>query len=65
MALEPLEVRCPYCGEPTTVEPDPPAPGPQQLWQDCEVCCRPILFRLAFDADGSLLQLDALRDDDA
>jgi len=56
-------VECPYCGEAFETPVDCSA-GSQSYIEDCEVCCRPIEFRLEVAADGSLLCLDVRRDDD-
>jgi len=56
-------VQCPYCGETIEVAVDASA-GNQEYIEDCQVCCRPIVFRLTADADGGLLDLEARRDDD-
>ncbi len=61
--LDPQTVRCPYCGE--TFETGVDASGGNQEYiEDCQVCCRPIVFRLVADADGNLLELETRRDDD-
>ena len=36
-------VSCPYCGEAIEVLLDPQEAG-QQYTEDCQVCCKPILF---------------------
>ena len=64
MIPERLEISCPYCGEPTAVDPDPLV-GRQEFWQDCEVCCQPILVQLECDADGIPARIDVRREDDA
>jgi len=46
-------VDCPYCGEAIRVLIDPESIG-QQYIEDCQVCCRPILFSVATDAVGDL-----------
>ena len=63
MMLEEITVDCPYCGEAFTALVDPSA-GEQQYLEDCEVCCRPIVFRTDIDDDGRLIGVDTLRDDD-
>jgi hypothetical protein len=55
-------IECPYCGEPLDVRVDTSA-GPQQYYEDCSVCCRPILFILAEDAEGEPI-LDIKREDE-
>ena len=43
-------IYCPYCGEPISVLLDPGEVG-QSYIEDCQVCCRPIVFRLHMDGD--------------
>lgn len=54
--MEPLaqhQVSCPYCGEPLDVIIDQQDAG-QQYIEDCQVCCRPIVFLIGISADGLL-----------
>ena len=49
---EAVEVRCPCCGEPSTIsvglgEED------EEFVQDCPVCCRPWKVRIRIRRDGS------------
>jgi hypothetical protein len=46
-------VYCPYCGEVLEVLIDPQEAG-QQYTEDCQVCCKPILFNVGVDAVGHL-----------
>ncbi|MAT92486.1 MAG: hypothetical protein CME59_07785 [Halioglobus sp.] len=46
-------VYCPYCGEPIEVLLDEEDAG-QQYIEDCQVCCRPITFKLSVGMDGEL-----------
>lgn len=46
-------VYCPYCGEVLEVLIDPQEAG-QQYAEDCQVCCKPILFNVGVDAMGHL-----------
>jgi hypothetical protein len=57
-----IVIDCPYCGEPLDVRVDTSA-GPQRYYEDCAVCCQPILFILSEDAAGELA-LDIKRDDE-
>jgi hypothetical protein len=50
---ESAHVTCPYCGEPLEVAIDASA-GAQDYIEDCQVCCRPIQFRLRLSADGDV-----------
>jgi len=45
-------VSCPYCGEVIEVLIDHQEAGHQYI-EDCQVCCKPILFKLVFDAAGN------------
>ena len=55
-------VNCPYCGEPTWVAVDPDGGSEQRFVSDCEVCCRPIEFRVAIGSDGAAT-IEALTED--
>lgn len=46
----PVDVGCPYCGEPITVLVDPSVVD-QQYVEDCSVCCRPIALTVTVDGD--------------
>ena len=39
---------CPYCGESFTTLIDMSA-GSQEYIEDCQVCCRPVLFSIELD----------------
>jgi len=56
-------VACPYCGEAFVFIVDASA-GSQSYYEDCEICCRPILFHTEIDNDGNVLGITALREDD-
>ena len=49
--LDFVPVHCPACGEPLELAIDASA-GAQAYVEDCQVCCRPMLVRVAIDADG-------------
>ncbi|EPJ5167766.1 CPXCG motif-containing cysteine-rich protein [Pseudomonas aeruginosa] len=59
--LESQAYSCPYCGEPAKALLDLSA-GDQQYYEDCPVCCRPILFDLR--TDGQDWSLNVRREDD-
>jgi len=42
-------IRCPYCGESIEVLIDPSLEQ-QNYIEDCQVCCRPIIFNVSVDA---------------
>ena len=46
-------VHCPYCGEALDVLIDHQEAG-QQYIEDCQVCCRPIVFKLALNEVGDV-----------
>ncbi len=43
---------CAYCGEPNEIDVDLSAGREQRYVEDCQVCCRPNLLWVRFDADG-------------
>ena len=47
-ALDSVLIQCPYCWETLDISVDPSVPE-QEYVEDCQVCCRPILLRVAFD----------------
>jgi len=56
-------VTCPYCGEAFVLVVDGSA-GNQRYFEDCEVCCRPILFHIVIGGDGSVESVISRREDD-
>jgi len=46
------DVACPYCGETITLFIDAGGGDEQQYIEDCQVCCRPMTVRVAFDDEG-------------
>ena len=55
-------VRCPYCGEQFETVIDLSS-GSASYIEDCQVCCRPIEFRLDVEEDGRLISLETGRSD--
>lgn len=51
--LEEVDVICPYCGEAISVFIDASS-GTQEYYEDCSVCCAPILFLLSVDEAGEI-----------
>ena len=54
--MEPLAeqgVSCPYCGEAIEVLIEHEDAGHQYI-EDCQVCCKPIIFNIELDALGNL-----------
>ena len=60
--LHPETISCPYCGEQIDVLVDCSA-GSQEYVEDCSVCCRPIVVRLAVE-DGELVGLEGRAEND-
>ena len=48
---EPAHVNCPYCGESLEIVIDASA-SHQEYIEDCQVCCKPITFRIHISAEG-------------
>lgn len=51
MELLEKEIDCPYCGESLDVLVDMSEAG-QTYVEDCQVCCRPIVFSVTDNIDG-------------
>lgn len=60
--IERCTVRCPYCGEQFETVVDCSA-GSQSYFEDCYVCCRPILFETVVEG-GALVSVQTRRDDE-
>ena len=58
-----VEVLCPYCGEPLTLQIDDSA-GAQTYVEDCQVCCRPMVVRVRIDEEGAI-DVDVRSEDEA
>jgi hypothetical protein len=56
-------VTCPYCGETFETSLDTSG-GTQEYIEDCQVCCRPIVFQIEVDHEGELCGVQVKRDDD-
>lgn len=63
MQLQETEIGCPYCGEIITVLLDE-SESEQQYIEDCQVCCRPIVFRVYASLEGDL-GVEVFAEDDA
>ena len=46
-------VSCPYCGESIEVLIDQQEAG-HEYTEDCQVCCKPIIFKVTMDSAGEL-----------
>jgi hypothetical protein len=53
MMLTPVDVHCPYCGEPLELLVDASEDG-QHYIEDCQVCCRPINVTVTVDGEGDI-----------
>lgn len=62
MELSEIAVSCPYCGENINVLVDDSESG-QQYIEDCQVCCRPIVFRVAVTVGGEV-RVDVFHEND-
>lgn len=51
--LTPVDVHCPYCGEPLELLVDASEDG-QRYIEDCQVCCRPINVTVTVEGDGGI-----------
>ena len=61
--LEPKQISCPYCGEPSLVMIE--AIGESQEYiEDCQVCCRPMVFLISEDDQGGI-DVQVRADDDS
>ena len=50
------EVICPYCGEQfTTIVDSAETNQPTRYIEDCQICCRPILFTVEIDHEGNVV----------
>lgn len=47
-------ISCPSCGETISILIDDSLPE-QQYIEDCQVCCRPIVFDITEDNDGDMV----------
>ena len=51
--LLPLTIQCPYCFEQLVLWLPPDEVG--EMVTDCEVCCRPIRFKVHLNLEGQVL----------
>ena len=63
MDLESTRISCPYCGEPINVLIEP-LDACQQYFEDCQVCCQPILINITVDNIGENMKIDCFRADE-
>ena len=60
--LESARIDCPYCGESLEITVDASV-GQQEYIEDCQVCCKPIQFRIRVSAEGTS-SIDVRREDE-
>lgn len=60
--IESHNVSCPYCAETFEALIDTSVEN-QQYIEDCEVCCRPIVFHVMVESSGSVV-VDTRHEDD-
>lgn len=60
--LKEVEAICPYCGQSIDILVDTSS-GAQEYYEDCPVCCAPILFSLSVSETGEI-HLDTKREDE-
>lgn len=60
--MDELNITCPYCGELIGVLVDSSVQE-QEYYEDCSVCCCPILFSVVIDRADNI-KLVVRRDDD-
>jgi len=63
MLLDVFSSHCPYCGEPIEIALDYSA-GIQCYFEDCQVCCRPMLIALEIDPADESVACTIKRDDE-
>ena len=51
--LQESTIACPYCGEQLQVLIDAQEQGSEYI-EDCQVCCRPIVFHVSDGPDGAM-----------
>ena len=54
---------CPYCGSQVELALDPGGEAVQEYIEDCEVCCRPLVLTVRWDAGGTA-SVEARTEDD-
>jgi hypothetical protein len=60
--MDEFSIGCPYCGEMIDILVDG-SEGEHECYEDCSVCCSPILLEVSFDELGEL-KVFAKRDSD-
>jgi len=57
-ALESIKTICPYCGEGIELLADASA-GSQTYFEDCPVCCKPMVVWVSVEEDGIFIRTTA------
>jgi len=60
---ESARIDCPYCGESLEITVDTSV-GQQDYIEDCQVCCKPIQFRIRVSLEGQS-RIDVRSEDDS
>jgi hypothetical protein len=63
MFLESTTASCPYCGEMIEFLIEP-LDSDQQYYEDCQVCCQPILIKLTLNIEGGIPLFRCFRADE-
>lgn len=63
MLFEDATAQCPHCFETIAVPVDPGAGEEQEMYIDCEVCCRSILVRATWSEDKESYNVQVERGD--
>lgn len=63
MMIEQATIICSYCGEQFEAQVDCSA-GNQTYYEDCAICCQPMLFRIWVDEKGNLSHVETFREDE-
>ncbi|WP_444899062.1 CPXCG motif-containing cysteine-rich protein [Microbulbifer sp. VAAC004] len=56
-------IQCPYCGEHFSVLIDTSVLA-QEYTEDCQICCRPIVFQVTVDLEDSI-SINVYREDES
>jgi len=51
--MEPMQLICPYCGEPVELDIDECGGSRQSYIEDCPVCCRPWQVEIRLDLEDN------------
>ncbi|NIB43841.1 CPXCG motif-containing cysteine-rich protein [Pseudomaricurvus alkylphenolicus] len=62
-AVQETQLQCPYCWQTFTTLVDT-SEANQTYTEDCQICCRPMVFLVQAAADGQVT-LQVFREDDA